>query len=180
MLHGSGRTRRRAASQWDRVGLVYAFCSFDGSWYICAVAVGGGNAEWGCLFSIYGETCEIGWHGKTAVPSYLAAFCFPPRHFGQEVSNSSFPIFAVLRMGVEFTSSRGTQLRAVSQWRRVGCLRGLLSSDGYWLTCTAAVGEKCCTGLFVFELRDFACDLMERLDCYSNQMSGVSSSSPPL
>ena len=53
------------------------------------------NAIWECLVSRDDTMCGIVRNGTTAVPSKWVVFRFPHHHFGQMVSNSSFPLFAV-------------------------------------------------------------------------------------
>ena len=67
------------------------------------------NAVWECLVSRDETICGIVWNGRTAVPSEWVAFWFPHHHFGQWVSNSSFPLFAVSLVAGEFAPSGGAR-----------------------------------------------------------------------
>ena len=110
----------------------YELRTFGGSWLVCAATRGEK-----CCMGIFIPSCK------------RAAFCFPPRLFGQYVSKSSFPIFAVRRTGAEFAPSGGAQGRAAPLWRRVGSVREFSPSDGCWSGCSAAAGVKCSMGMFI-------------------------------
>ena len=67
------------------------------------------NAVRECLLSRDDTMCGVVRNSRTAVPSKSTAFSFPPRHFGQDVSTSSFPIFAFSRVAGEFAPSGGAR-----------------------------------------------------------------------